>query len=289
MLPLLAAGQSVGDRGAAAQRLLSQQPTEFSAVEPGLAVPLWRGTDGRLLALQVDDTANSRLISPLPLRVVDARDVLGAGLRYGLTPHVQAHAELTQRSWVGSPTRLVGSEVGASYSTGRYTVGLSVGSSTTPDSVSLPRVLPGAAPGIGGLSDFDSSTQLNARGRLALGSNSGIDLGASSGRIRLLPGNLLGVSTLDQKALTLGVDHGALSGALVGRTLAPQAGIPGSSLGADRRWNSIDLGVTWRLPWRGELSVGAQNLWSSGTPINTPVGPEPDQSRTPYVQYHQDL
>jgi hypothetical protein len=47
--------------------------------------------------------------------------------------------------------------------------------------------------------------------------------------------------------------------------------------------------VTWRLPWSGSLSVGAQNLWSSGTPANTPVGPEPDQSRTPYVQYHQDL
>ena len=119
-------------------------------------------------------------------------------------------------------------------------------------------------------------------------STSGIDLGASVGRIHLLPGNLLGVNTLDQKALSFGVDHGSLSGVLVGRTVQPDASIPGS-LNADRRWNSIDLGVTWHLPWRGSLSVGAQNLWSSGTPANTPAGPEPDQSRTPYVQYHQDL
>ena len=53
--------------------------------------------------------------------------------------------------------------------------------------------------------------------------------------------------------------------------------------------SAIDLGVTWRLPWRGELSVGAQNVWSSGNAPNSPTGPEPDQSRTPYVQYHQDL
>jgi hypothetical protein len=99
---------------------------------------------------------------------------------------------------------------------------------------------------------------------------------------------LLGVSVLDQTALSFGVDHGPLSGRLTGRTMQPEAGIPGS-LYTDRRWNSIDLGVTWRLPWRGSLSVGAQNLWSSGAPANTPVGPEPDQSRTPYVQYHQDL
>jgi hypothetical protein len=141
---------------------------------------------------------------------------------------------------------------------------------------------------VNGLTSFESSNQLNANGRLALGKKTGVDLGASIGRVYLLPGNLLGVSVMDQTALSFGVDHGPLSGRLTGRTMQPEAGIPGS-LYTDRRWNSIDLGVTWRLPWRGSLSVGAQNLWSSGAPANTPVGPEPDQSRTPYVQYHQDL
>ncbi len=291
LLPLAAAAQAVGDNGAVAQRLLAQQPTQFTEIEPGIALPLWRGADGRLLALKLDRSAatgSAHANAPLALHVVDATTVLAAGLQYGLAPNLHAHAELTQQSWANQPTRLVGSELGASYDVGRYSVGLSVGASSTPNNMALPRVLPGAAPGVDGLASFDSSTQLNARGRLALGSKSGIDLGASTGRIRLLPGNLLGVSTLDQKALSFGVDHGPLSGSLVGRTLQPQAGIPGG-FNPDRRWSSIDLGVTWRLPWRGELSVGAQNLWSSGTPVNTPVGPEPDQSRTPYVQYHQDL
>ncbi len=150
-------------------------------------------------------------------------------------------------------------------------------------------MLPGAVTGVNGLPDFDSSTQVNARGRLALSGDSGVMLGASMGRIRLLPGNLLGLSTLDQKALSFGVDRGPISGSIVGRTMQPEPGMP-SSFTADRRWNSIDLGVTWRLPWQGSLSFGAQNIWSSGNAANTPAGPpEPDQSRTPYVQYHQDL
>ncbi len=292
LLPFSAAGQSVGGDHAMAERLLMQTPDQMTEVEPGVLVPLWRGADGRLLALKADNSTGAdalRKNAPLALQVVDAASVMSTGLQYGLGPRLQAHAEISEHSWANHGMRILGSEVGATYDAGRYSVGLSVGANSTPNNNAvLPRVLPGAAPGVDGLSSFDSSSQLNAHGRLALGSKSGIDLGASVGRIHLLPGNLLGINTLDQKALSFGVDHGGVSGMLTGRTMRPQAGIPGG-LNADRRWNSIDLGVTWRLPWRGSLSVGAQNLWSSGTPANTPVGPEPDQSRTPYVQYHQDL
>ena len=294
LLPFAAVGQSVGNDSALVKSLLARQPDQVATVEPGVIVPLWRGSNGRMLALKADRATGARakhqtnLNLPLTFHVVDAASVMTTGLQYGLSPSLQAHAEVSQYSWANQFTRVVGSEVGATYNTGRYSVGLGVGANGTPNSAALPRVLPGAAPGVDGLSGFDSSSQFNARGRLALGGKSGIDLGASIGRIRLVNGNLLGVDTLDQKVLSFGVDHGPLSGSLVGRTMAPEAGIPGS-LNADRRWNSIDLGVTWRLPWRGELSVGAQNLWSSGTPVNTPAGPEPDQSRTPYVQYHQDL
>jgi hypothetical protein len=287
LMPLTAAGQVLGG-DAQAQQLLAQTPAEFRPMEPASSVPLWRGEQGQLLALSVDDRtpAQDQRATPLSFRTVDSASAVATNLQYGLDPHLQLHAGVSEHSWIGPRTpRIVGSELGATYNTGRYSVDLSVGATST-SHPGLPRVLPGAAPGVNGLSDFDSSAQLNASGRLALGSKSGIDLGASVGRIRLVPGNLLGVDTLDQKALSFGVDRGPLSGTIVGRSMQP--GIPGS-LSADRRWNSIDLGVTWRLPWQGELSIGAQNLWSSGTPVNTPAGPEPDQSRTPYVQYHQDL
>jgi len=293
MLPFAAAGQSVVGDDATAEHLLSQPPAQLAPVGAGVSVPLWQGPNGHWLALQADQSSSGDALrnnALLSFHVVDAASVNSTGLQYGLAPNLQANAEVSQRTWVNQPTRIIGSEVGATYNVGRYSLGLSVGANSTQDSsATLPRILPNAAAGVDGLSSFDNSAQVNARGRLALGGASGIDLGASVGRIHLLPGNLLGANTLDQKALTFGVDHGSLSGMLIGRTMEPQVGIPGGNITPDRRWNSIDLGVTWRLPWRGQLSVGAQNLWSSGTPTNTPAGPEPDQSRTPYVQYHQDL
>lgn len=292
LVPLAAAGQSVSSDSALAQRLLNQQSGQINEVAPGMLLPLWRGRDGRLLALKAERSIGSEALRDnalLAFHPVDAASVMTTGLQYGLLPNLQAHAEISEHSWANQPQRLLGSEVGATYAAGPYSLGVSVGANSTPGNVTLlPRVLPGAAPGVDGLSAFDSSAQLNARGRVALGGGNGIDLGASVGRIRLLPGNLLGVSTLDQKQLSFGVDHGPVTGMLVGRTMQPLAGIPGG-FNPDKRWSSIDLGVTWRLPWRGSLSVGAQNLWSSGNASSTPIGPEPDQSRTPYVQYHQDL
>jgi hypothetical protein len=293
-MPFVAVGQSAAsDPYDVAGRLLTQAPDQVAQIGPGVAVPLWRGADGHWLALQASDntlTAAQLADAPLQFRAVDAASVLSSNFQYGLGPNLQAHVGVSEHNWANNQApRVIGSEVGATYNGGRYTLGLSVGADSVPGNATLPRLLPGALPGVNGLSGFDSSTQLNARGRLALDSASGIDLGASVGRVRLLPGNLLGISTLDQKALSFGVDRGPLSGSIVGRTMQPEAGVPGAGY-QDRRWNSIDLGVTWRLPWQGQLSVGAQNVWSSGSSgVNTPMGPEPDQSRTPYVQYHQDL
>jgi len=295
LLPFAAAGQTVTNDSVMAEHLLAQPPAQMTEAQPGVVVPLWLGANGHLLTLKASNSTGINTLRSnvsLPFHGVETASVMTTGLQYGLTPNLQTNAEVSQYSWANNPaSQVLDSEVGATYGTGRYSLGLSVGAITTPNNNNalLPRVLPGAAPGVDGLSSFDSSAQLNAHGRLALGSTSGIDLGASVSHIYLLPGNLLGVNTLDLKALSFGIDHGPLSGTLVGRTMEPDSNIPGGIVGPDRHWNSIDLGVTWRLPWRGSLSVGAQNLWSSGSAANTPIGPEPDQSRTPYVQYHQDL
>lgn len=287
LMPLAAAGQSLAGNSQAQQLL---HPVTGQAVDLGygVVVPMWRDRDGHMLMLKAAAQpagSSQRADASLSFPVIDAGNVTSTDLQYGLDPHLQIHAGLSEHNGMARGPRVVGSEIGATYNLGRYSVGVSVGADSTPDQ-RLPRVLPGATPGVNGLPDFDSSAQLNARGRVAVGGQSGIDLGASVGRIRLLPGNELGVNSLDQKALSFGVDHGPLSGMLVGRTMQPT--LPGGYYG-DKRWSSIDLGVTLRLPWQGELSIGAQNLWSSGASVPTPAGPEPDQSRTPYVQYHQDL
>lgn len=294
LLPLAAAGQSVRDNGAVGEQLLARPSASVNGLNSGVLVPLWLGSNGRMLTLKANrgtDADAAAGNTTQAFDVLDAGAVTTMGLQYRLAPNLKAHAEFSDHTWVNQPNRLIGTEIGATYELGRYSLGVGVGTNSAPNSTALPRVLSNAAQSIDGLPGFDSSAQVNARGRFGFGNGNqnGIDLGASVGRIHLLPGNLLGINTLDQKALSFGVDHGPISGTLIGRSIEPQAGLPGSSLSPDRRWNSIDLGVTWRLPWRGQLSVGAQNLWSSGTPSNTPVGPEPDQSRTPYVQYHQDL
>lgn len=295
LLPLAAAGQSASDSSAMADQLLARPSVSTNVASPGVSVPLWLSANGHLLTLKANRGTDADAAAGNATQAFDVLDrgaVTTMGLQYGLAPNLNAHAEFSDHAWNNQLNRVVGSEVGATYDIGRYSLGLGVATNSAPNTnAALPRVLSNAVQSVGGLPGFDNSSQINARGRLGFGNGnkSGIDLGASVGRVHLLPGNVLGISTLDQKALSFGVDHGPISGTLIGRSIEPQTGLPGSNLTQDRRWNSIDLGVTFRLPWRGQLSVGAQNLWSSGSTSNTPVGPEPDQSRTPYVQYHQDL
>jgi hypothetical protein len=281
-VPLIAAGQTVS--ADQSSNPWFQQQAELKTGQPAQG--------SLLIQSQNSTTANAQNDSSLSLNPLGGGTVNSSTLQYGVTPSVTTQATINQKSWATQP-RIVGTEVGATYNSGRYSLGLSVAQDQVTNPTPLPRVLPGAVTGVNGLTDFDNSTQLNASGRLSFGSNNGVMLGASMGRIHLLPGNLLGLSTLDQKALSFGIDHGPITTSIVGRTMEPEIGMPGmpnSGLYPDRHWNSIDLGVTWRLPWQGSLSFGAQNIWSSGNVTNTPAGPpQPDQSRTPYVQYHQDL
>jgi hypothetical protein len=132
------------------------------------------------------------------------------------------------------------------------------------------------------------SSGFNAQGRWHLDDAQSLNLGAALSRIQYeLPGTALPPS-LNQAALSLGLNRGDFSGAIIGRVLGPSDPMTGN-----QHWSSIDLGVSWRSPWRGVFSVGAQNIWSSGNlpALTDPTSHEVDQaqSRVPYVQYHQDL
>lgn len=128
----------------------------------------------------------------------------------------------------------------------------------------------------------------NAQGRWHLDNTQSIDLGAALSRIQFeMPGTPL-LPSLNQAALSLGLHHGDFSGVIVGRVLGAADPINGNE-----HWRSLDLGISWRSPWRGVFSVGAQNIWSSGNfpALTDPTAHEVDanQARVPYVQYHQDL
>ncbi|MEP6482798.1 MAG: hypothetical protein ABJB01_00005 [Rudaea sp.] len=130
---------------------------------------------------------------------------------------------------------------------------------------------------------------INASGRWHFAENQSLDLSAEVGRIQLeLPGSEMALPGINQAALSVGLRRGDFSGVVVGHVIGPA-----DMLNNGQRWSSVDLGISWRAPWRGVFSVGAQNLWSSGNgpTLAEPAAHEsdPSQSRVPYVQYHQDL
>ncbi len=132
------------------------------------------------------------------------------------------------------------------------------------------------------------NSSLGAQGSWHLNDAQSLDLGAAISRIQFeTPGAPL-LPNLNQAALSLGLHHGDFSGIVVGRVLGPTDAINGT-----QHWSSLDLGISWRSPWRGVFSVGAQNVWSSGSlpALTDPNAHEadPNQARVPYVQYHQDL
>jgi hypothetical protein len=133
---------------------------------------------------------------------------------------------------------------------------------------------------------LDNETSLYARGRWQFEQGPALDVAASYGRGHVSPiGSVTGGFApgidLDQLSLSLGLDAGSLRGAIVGHMISSDDPVL-----AGKRWTTLDLGVSWRTPWSGELSVGAQNLWAA--PLNSPRDAE-NQARTPYIQYRQDL
>lgn len=117
-----------------------------------------------------------------------------------------------------------------------------------------------------------------------------LNLGASLGHIQLSGVGNVPLVNFNQASVGVGLRYGSFSGMVVGRMLGPADPING----IQQRWSGLDLGISWRTPWQAELSVGAQNVWSSGSLPNLAdpaVTREIDanQARVPYVQYHQDL
>ena len=320
-MPLIASGQTPVRH--AKGRAVSETPAPLML--PGTdvqsALPVWQTADGRTLTIVTGSGASGDALpgSAAGLRSVDAHSAsASAGLQFSMSPSLYGRADILQRNWLSNVacgsaqagsgnagclqhaplTATQSGEIGAGYADSAVKLDLSVGQSRTTRSsgllngnANLPRVLPtdGAAITAPLLFPDSTSTDVGARGQIRILPDTQLDLGASRGRVHFLPSAALpGNDDLNQTTISLGVEHGPVSGTIVGRTLQPA--LPGGSLDPSQRWSGIDLGVSVRLPWQGELSFGAQNVWSSGKqPLLNPQDVSPDQARVPYVQYHQEL
>jgi len=84
----------------------------------------------------------------------------------------------------------------------------------------------------------------------------------------------------NSKTLSVGGGYGAFSANIIGQVVDT----PGQP-----RWEGVGLGVTWRTPWSGQLTVGADNIITSGRNPFSPRGETRDEGTVPYVRYEQDF
>lgn len=133
---------------------------------------------------------------------------------------------------------------------------------------------------------FGEGRDVGVLGSWHLDTTTALTWSASLGQWSLSP--VLRGLTFDQASFQVGLTYGAFTGGITGRVVRPAHG---TEQGGE--WSGLDIGVSWRTPWRAEFSFGAQNLISRGNPNLLPDATEAaiDEAtaRTPYVRYKQDL
>lgn len=56
------------------------------------------------------------------------------------------------------------------------------------------------------------------------------------------------------------------------------------------KWQGLGVGLTWRTPWSGQLTVGAENVVTKGrNPFSLQSETANEEGTVPYVRYEQDL
>lgn len=83
------------------------------------------------------------------------------------------------------------------------------------------------------------------------------------------------------RSVSVGGGYGRFSANIVGHVVET----PGQP-----KWEGLGLGLTWRTPWSGQLTVGADNLVTKGrNPFAPGTSARDDEGTVPYIRYEQDL
>lgn len=110
-----------------------------------------------------------------------------------------------------------------------------------------------------------------------------VSVGGTVARARLVPAADV-PKLADQwntRSVSIGGGIGSFGANVVGRVV----NVPGES----NVWKGLGLGLTWRTPWSGQLSVGADNVVTRGKNPFSVNGQKDDEGTVPYVRYQQDL
>lgn len=111
-----------------------------------------------------------------------------------------------------------------------------------------------------------------------------VSVGGTVARARLVPASAVPqlADQWNSRSLHISGGYGNFSASIVGRVV----NVPGTS----SVWKGVGLGLTWRTPWNGQLTVGADNVVTRGkNPFSSGADPSSDDGAVPYVRYQQDL
>ncbi len=129
--------------------------------------------------------------------------------------------------------------------------------------------------------------EISLNGEVSIGQKTWLNLGGTLAQARVIPASQLSGSGLlpdewQTNSITIGAGRGNFGGEITGSNIQ----IPGQP----SSFKSVGAGVTWKTPWRGKLSVGADNINSSGTnPFKTSDNNPLDNGAVPFVKYEVDL
>ena len=125
---------------------------------------------------------------------------------------------------------------------------------------------------------------LTLYGQKNIGREATVSIGGTLARARLIPADDIPSEVADRwtsKTFTIGAGVGNFGANIIGRVI-DTPGVPG-------QWSGLGLGLTWRTPWSGQLTVGAENVVTRGKNPFSPSNSDRDEGTVPYVRYEQDL
>ena len=255
-------------------------------------LPVWNNASGKLeayLVLEPSDVADARVRKRFGMSSLDATFGLEAGDSLALLCNrkngiASAIGNLANNCMLatlsediaGEPSRRASATAAFDRAGNRFGATLGAGRD------SLPGWLTPRAPA-------DNKVDINdltVFGRKSLPREGYVSIAGTVAKARLLSPAAAQASGLDldrwtSKSLEVGGGFGNFGASIVGHVVDT----PGQP-----KWEGLGLGVTWRTPWSGELSVGADNVITRGKNPFAPEGANGEEEGTvPYVRYEQDL
>jgi hypothetical protein len=249
-------------------------------------LPVWNHSSGKVEAVLLLEPTHPGKAPGLGGNALDAAFGIGAGNSLGVfcdrkTGLASALGNLADNCMLASfaDGGRAHANGGAAFKAGEKTrLGLSAGHG----SGSLPAWLTRGNPGNAGSVDVNDLTvfaqhNIGREGMVAIA-------GTVAKATLMTPAEATNLGIGDawtSRSLSIGGGYGRFGASIVGHVVET----PGQP-----NWEGLGLGLTWRTPWSGQLTVGADNLVTRGrNPFAPSLSGRDDDGTVPYIRYEQDL